>query len=509
MRFEDWQPPEIVHGKLTKWNWLVQNPENLILGKKTDIGSFTYINAKYGVEIQEEVQIGSHCSIYSISTIDDKQAKVTIKKNARIGTHSTIMPGVTVGENTIIGAHSFVNKDIPDNVIAYGVPVKVVKLITESISTIPKHNFIPLARPYITQDEIEMVTSTLKSGILSLGTKLKEFEELFAQTIGTNHAVAVNSGTSGLHLCIRALGIKEGDEVITSPFSFIASANCILYEKATPVFVDVNENTFNIDPEKIERAITPRTKALLIPHIFGQSCNMTRVMEIAQKHNLKVIEDACESINATHNGKKLGTFGDAAVFAFYPNKQMTTGEGGMIITNNKEIYEYCKSAANQGRSDNMQWLTHDKLGYNYRLDEMSAALGVAQLKKIDLLIGRRQEIVKAYNKELAELPNIILPKEAQGNISSWFVYPVRIKEKRDMLIQKLIEKGVQSKAYFFPCIHLQPFYRKQFNYWEGSYPIAEKLSRETFILPLYIELTIKEINQVKQALQESLGELQK
>jgi perosamine synthetase len=367
---------------------------------------------------------------------------------------------------------------------------------------------IPLCKPFIDEECISQVVGVLKSGVLSLGPKLKEFEQKFANLIGTKYAIGVNSGTSGLHLCIRALGIRKGDEVITTPFSFVASSNCILYENATPVFVDVEEDSFNLNPEKIEAAITPKTKALVIAHIFGQSCNMTRIMEIAQKHNLKVIEDACESIIATHHEKQVGTFGDVAVFAFYPNKQMTTGEGGMIVTNNSEIHEYCASATNQGRSDNMQWLTHDKLGYNYRLDEMSAALGIAQLDKIYFLIGKRKEIANLYLQELSEIEGLFLPKIQPGNVSTWFVFPIRVKESlRDKLIQKLNDRGVQSKAYFCPCIHLQPFYIRKFNYQKGMFPIAEKLSRETLVLPFFPQLERKQIEEIKTVLKESLAEL--
>jgi perosamine synthetase len=367
---------------------------------------------------------------------------------------------------------------------------------------------ITLAKPYITEDEIELVTEVLRSGILSLGPKLKEFENKFAQEIGTKFAIGVNSGTSGLHLCIRALGIKEGDEVITTPFSFVASSNCILYEKAKPVFVDVEEDTFNINPELIEAAITPRTKAILVAHIFGQSCNMNRIMDIARKYNLKVIEDACESINATHFGKKVGTFGDVAVFAFYPNKQMTTGEGGMIITDNEQIYNYCKSAANQGRSNDMQWLTHDKLGYNYRIDELSAAVGLAQLSKIDFLLTRRQSLARKYIDKLIGVERIILPTIREGNTSTWFVFPIRVNHNiRDKLIQKLNENGIQSKAYFYPCIHLQPFYRKEFGYIDNSFPVAEKLSKETVILPFHISLTDMQVELVTNTVKKCLNEL--
>lgn len=505
-RFTDWKAPEIEDGKLTKWNWMVQGKENLVLGKKVDIGAFSYINSKYGVEICDEVQIGSHTSIYSESTIDSKKGKVVLKKNSRIGSHCTIMPGVTVGENSIIGAHSFVNKDIPANVIAVGVPAKVVK----EIKPMQAQREVPLSKPAIGEEEIKAVTEVLKSGRLSLGPKTEEFERLFAQTVGTKYAVAVNSGTSGLHLAVRALGIKEGDEVITTPFSFIASANCISFEKATPVFVDVDERTFNIDPVRIEEKITPKTKAILIVHVFGQSCDMEKILSLGRKYNLPIIEDACESILATYKGKSVGSFGDVAVFAFYPNKQMTTGEGGMIVTNNKQIYGYCKSAANQGRGNNMQWLTHDKLGYNYRLDEMSAALGVEQLKKLPAFIHIRQAKAARYMELLQHVAGITLPYTDLHCNHTWFVFPVRVEEKiRDKVIAKLNERRIGSKAYFSPAIHLQQFYREAFGYKEGDFPITEKLSKTTLILPFYTDITDDEQVFVAENVTEILQGIQK
>jgi perosamine synthetase len=360
---------------------------------------------------------------------------------------------------------------------------------------------IPLAKPHIDKEDIREVVEVLESGALSLGPKIEEFEEKFAKQIGTKYAIAVNSGTSGLHLCIKALNIKEGDEVITTPFSFIASANCILFEKAKPVFVDVDEETFNINPELIEAKITDKTKAILLVHVFGQSCDMNKIVAIAKKHNLKIIEDACESINAVYEQKKVGTFGDAAVFAFYPNKQMTTGEGGMIVTNNKEIADLTKSLRNQGRSNNMQWLTHNLLGYNYRLTDIQAALGISQLNKIDFLISKRQELVNIYLEELKDVPEITLPKIAKQNIHTWFVFPIIVEEKhRDKLIEYLMSKQIQSKAYFSPAIHLQDFYKKEFGYKKGDFPIAEKLSKTILILPLFIGLTKQNILTIKQAI---------
>lgn len=365
---------------------------------------------------------------------------------------------------------------------------------------------IHLAKPCIGKEEIEAIIEVLKSGTLSLGPKLKEFEKRFLEYIGTKYAIAVNSGTSGLHLCVRSLGIREGDEVITTPFSFIASANCALYEKAKPVFVDVEEDTFNIDPKKIEEKITEKTKAILPVHVFGQSCDMDPIIKIAKKYNLKIIEDACESIGTTYKEKKAGTFGDCAVFAFYPNKQITTGEGGMIVTNNEKISELCESMRNQGRTSK-EWLSHELLGYNYRMDEMSAALGIEQLKKIDYFLKKRKEIAKRYIEELNGIEKIILPRIKEYNVSSWFVFPIRIKgtkNDRDKIIVALQKQGIQSKAYFYPCIHLQPFYKKEFGYKEGDFPIAEQISNSILILPFYNEMNEKIVNKVVLSLDNIL-----
>lgn len=349
----------------------------------------------------------------------------------------------------------------------------------------------PLAKPYITKDEERGVVTVLRSGVLSLGPKVEEFEAQFARKIGVKYACAVSSGTAGLHLAMIAAGIGPGDEVITTPFSFVASANCILYVGAKPVFVDIDPLTYNIDPKKIEAKITKKTKAILVVHIFGQSAAMAPITAIAKKYKLKIIEDVCESISAQYRGKQTGTFGESAVYAFYANKQMTTGEGGMIVTDSKKIYELCCSLRNQGRAENMQWLDHRLLGYNYRLDEMSAAIGLVQLKKLDKMIKERQKIAAWYKACLAKHRDIVqAPASAAGNTHTWFVYVVKIlsnKIKRDKIIGLLAKEGIAAKPYL-PSIHLFDFYKKQYHYRLGDYPLAEAMSQKSLALPFYLGL---------------------
>lgn len=360
----------------------------------------------------------------------------------------------------------------------------------------------PIAKPYITKKEEQYVLEVLRSGMLSIGPKVKEFESLFAKFVGTKYACAVSSGTAGLHLALLAAGVGPGDEVITSPFSFIASANAILYVGAKPVFVDIDPETYNLDPEKVEKAITKKTKALLPVHIFGQSADMTSLMKIAKKHKLKVVEDACESLGALHRGKQAGTFGESGIFAFYPNKQITTGEGGMIVTNSKKVYDLCNSLRNQGRGDNMQWLDHVRLGYNYRLDELSSAVGVAQMEKIDFLLAERQKIAGWYEKYLTPYKDLItVPATAHYNTHTWFVYVVQVpkKVKRDMLIKRLAKAGVSTKPYL-PSIHLAEFYKKLFGYKVGNFPVTEEISARSLALPFYIGLTERDVKEITKRL---------
>ncbi|OGE82664.1 MAG: hypothetical protein A2846_03335 [Candidatus Doudnabacteria bacterium RIFCSPHIGHO2_01_FULL_49_9] len=366
-----------------------------------------------------------------------------------------------------------------------------------------------MAKPYITNAEIAAVGQVLKSGVLSLGPVHLEFEKQFAKRVGTKYAVAVSSGTAGLHVAMLAAGVGPGDEVITSPFSFIASSNAVLYVGAKPVFVDIDPLTYNLDPRNVEHAITKKTKAILVVHIFGQATDMAPIMKIARKYKLKIIEDACESFGAINRGRQVGTFGIASVFAFYPNKQMTTGEGGMICTNSKKIYELCKSLSNQGRSPNMQWLDHVRLGYNYRLDEMSAAVGLEQLKKIDFLLREREKIASLYTKYLSQYPQLVqTPRTGPHNTHTWQVYVVKILKRsvnRDKLIAKLARRGISSKPYL-PSIHMFSFYRKKFGFRPGDFPISEDLSKYSLALPFYLGLQEQDVAHIARQLINSITE---
>lgn len=366
---------------------------------------------------------------------------------------------------------------------------------------------ITLSSPDITGKEREAILSVLKTSSLALGPRLRQFEEKFCQYIGTKYAVAVSSGTAGLHLLAQALEIKRGDEVITTPFSFIASANCILYEGARPVFVDIDPDTLNVDPQKIEKAITKRTKALVIVDIFGHPADWSPILKIARKHNLKIIEDSCEALGAEYQGVKCGNFGQAAVFAFYPNKQITTGEGGMVVTDNKNIADFCRSMANQGRRvKNGKWLEHIRLGYNYRLSDINAALGIVQLARIDEIFKKRDRVAKIYNRHLSDIPAIRVPYVSRQVKISWFVYVIRLTDKyscrdRNVILKKLQKGGIECSNYF-QCIHLQPFYKKLFGYKRGDFPIAESVAERTIALPFYNNLKEPEIRYVVKALKQ-------
>jgi perosamine synthetase len=370
---------------------------------------------------------------------------------------------------------------------------------------------IPLSKPDITELEIEYVTQVLKTPELSLGPRLVEFETKMAEFVGVKQAVAVNSGTSALHLIVKSLGIKEGDEVITTPFSFISSANCILFERAKSVFVDIDPLTLNIDVDRIEERITARTKAILAVDVFGYPADWDKLERMAKEHNLKLVEDSCEALGAEYKGKKAGTFGDAAAFAFYPNKQMTTGEGGIIITSNREIADLCRSLRNQGRTDGEEWLEHERLGYNYRLSDINCALGIAQLERIEELLAKRERVAQMYNAKLKDWPEVTIPFSSPGVKRGWFVYVIVLadsysRENRDRILKSLRERSIGCSNYFTP-IHLQPFYAKQFGFKPRDFPVTERVSARTIALPFYGNLAEAEIDFVVKNLKEIVAKL--
>lgn len=352
---------------------------------------------------------------------------------------------------------------------------------------------IPLSRPDITEREIEAVVDVLRTPNLSMGPMVGQFEAAMAAYAGRRRGVAVNSGTSGLFLSLLALGIGEGDEVVTTPFTFIASATTIMMTGARPVFVDIDPATLNIDPERIEAAITERTKAILPVEVFGNPAGFDAICQVARSRGLAVVEDSCEALGSFLHGKQAGTFGDASVFAFYPNKQITTGEGGMILTDDDRVAELCVSLRNQGRAAGGGWLAHERLGYNFRLSDINCALGVAQLSRIDEIKARRRQVAGWYREMLAGEERLILPQEAPGCEISWFVYVVRLAEQygidqRDRILQELARQGIQVNNYF-PPVHLQPFIAERYGHRRGDFPIAESVSGRTIALPFHNRLT--------------------
>lgn len=387
---------------------------------------------------------------------------------------------------------------------------------------------IPLSKPDIGEREIEYVTRVLRNGQLSLGPAVEEFEARFAAYVGTRHAVATNSGTSALHVCVRALGIGAEDEVLTTSFSFPASVNCLLYERALPSFVDIDPATLNFDPAEARetlkreyawdstkrRALNRRSgrvlKAVLPVHVFGLPCEMGPILEIAREFNLFVIEDACEAIGAEWGGRRVGTFGNAAAFAFYPNKQMTTAEGGMIVTDDSDVASRCRSLRNQGRGEDGEWLLHVRLGYNYRLSDIHCALGLAQLERIDERLFARERLAALYSDKLSGIPDIVLPASTPKGKRSWFVYPIRLCGSaplalRDRLMAGLQDRGIASRPYF-TAIHRQPYFQKICLSSNHPLPQTELASQSCVALPFFSSMTEGEVHDVCTAVRAILDE---
>ncbi len=363
---------------------------------------------------------------------------------------------------------------------------------------------IPLARPVLGEAEERAVIEVLRSGQLSLGPRVGEFERRFAERIGAPLASAVSSGTAGLHLALRAVGVGVGDEVITSPFSFVASANAAVYEGARPVFADIDPVTLNLDPQAAEAAVTERTRALLPVHIFGYPADMVAFEGIAARHGLGIVEDACEALGARHaDGVPVGGRGHPAVFGFYANKQLTTGEGGMITLSDGAMKERIDSERNQGRAPDMGWLDHDRLGFNYRLSDIACALGIAQLERLAGMLADRAQVAGLYREALGGTEGLELPAEDQeGNIRGWFVFVVQVPMgvDRDGVVRRLADVGIQSKPYL-PAIHLMSFYRERYGHREGEFPVCEAVAARSLAIPFFPGMSEGQVARVAEQLQ--------
>lgn len=349
----------------------------------------------------------------------------------------------------------------------------------------------------------------LRSGRLSLGPRLAAFEHAFAKLVQAPLASAVSSGTAGLHLALRAVGVGEGEEVVTSPFSFVASANAALYERAQPVFADIDPVTLNLDPQAAAAAITSRTSALLPVHIFGYPADMPAFEAIASKEGLAIVEDACEALGATHpDGVPVGGRGHPAVFGFYANKQLTTGEGGMITLADPTLKQRIDSERNQGRAPDMDWLDHDRLGFNYRLSDIACAIGIAQLSRIESILEQRAHVADLYRQALADLEGLTLPcPDSDGASRGWFVFVVQLPTAvdRDQAVRDLARRGVQSKPYL-PAIHLMSFYRERFGHRQGQFPVCEQVAARSLALPFFPQMSEAQVGIVARELAAVLGQ---
>lgn len=361
---------------------------------------------------------------------------------------------------------------------------------------------IQMASAELDDSDIQAVLEVLHSGRLALGPKTQEFEEAMADYVGVKHGIAVSSGTAGLHVILIALGIGPGDEVLVPSFTFAASVNAILYVNATPVFVDIEPETFNVDLADLEDKVTPRTKAIMVVDVFGHPVDWDTMDAVAQQHGLLVIDDCCEALGSEYKGRKIGQFGDAGCFAFYPNKQITTGEGGLIVTDSDEIATITRSLRNQGRGTMGAWLEHERLGYNYRMDEMSAALGVSQLSRLESFMAKRQNVAKLYAEKLRNSwvrPPVVKPDVRM----SWFVYVVLLQEglDRDPIMAAMERQGIPARGYFSP-VHLQPYIRK--DYADVELPVTESVAKRTIALPFHNNLSEQEVDLVVEGLAQAV-----
>jgi perosamine synthetase len=366
---------------------------------------------------------------------------------------------------------------------------------------------IPLSKPYIDEREEELVLEVLRSGRLSLGPAIDRFEELFAERVGAPYAAAVTSGTAGLHLLAHMARVGPGDEVITSPISFVATANCFIFEGAEPVFADVDGRTLNLDPAAVEAAVTERTKAIVAVDMFGYPCELDELRAIAERHGLALIDDSCEALGARYRGAPVGSHGVSSVFGFYPNKQITTGEGGVVTTHSEDEYELLKSLRNQGRSYESRWFHHVRLGFNYRFTDLQAAVGIAQLEKLDRILELRAAAAARYGRLLEGVDSVEAPlADDSDHVRSWFVYVVKLAPgiDRDAVTARLAADGVEA-GHYVPCVHLQPYMRERYGFAEGLCPVAEDAASRTLALPFFTGIDAEDQARVVDALRNALA----
>jgi perosamine synthetase len=365
---------------------------------------------------------------------------------------------------------------------------------------------IPLARPLLDEREEELVLEVLRSGRLSLGPTIERFEEMVAERVGAPYAAAVSSATAGLHLLARIAGLGPGDEAITSPISFVSSANCFIFEGATPVFVDVDPRTLNMDPATLEAAITERTKAVVAVDMFGYPCELDEIRAICDRHGLALIEDAAEALGAAYKGRPVGGHGVSGAFGFYPNKQLATGEGGVVFTHSEEEWQLLQSLRNQGRSyEGGAWFHHVRLGFNYRWTDVQAAIGIGQLEKLDRLLALRAEVAARYGELLAGSGIEFLCADDDEHRRSWFVYVVALPAGADRarVMERLRAQGIGTAEYV-PCVHLQPYMRETYGFAEGACPVAEDIASRTLALPFFPGLEAEDQERVAEALRAAL-----
>ena len=507
VRFENWQAPAMEHGKLTKWNWMIYHPENLQLSRGVDVGAFSFINAKFGITLEEDVQIGSHCSLYSVSTIDNKEAPITIKRNARIGTHSVVMPGVTIGENVIIGANSFVNKDIPANTIAYGSPAKVIKenKVQEKAPIQSEENkLIPITKPTLPpfeefKKEFEEFFST---GMITNHKYVKKFEEALQNYLGVRHVIAISSCTSGLMLSMKSMGLKG--EVILPSFTFSATGHAVMWNGLTPKFVDINPKTFQIDIQKVREAITPNTCAIIGVHLFGAPAPVEELEEIAREHNLKLIFDSAHAMGSKRDGKHIGNFGDVEIFSCSPTKLMVTGEGGIVATNDDEIARKIRIGRNYGDPGDYDC---EFTGLNARMPEFNALLGLKSLEMLDQNIENRNALVQVYKRELARIPGLSFQEISENDRTTFKDFSLLIKKEefglsREQLLEALKKKNILSKRYFYPPLHMQRAYTQYREQYDSILPVTNFVTHNILSVPLYSHMAEKDIIRVCNAIKE-------